>query len=153
MSEWVNINIDTEGLREERELEDGVRVIVSPSPYDVPGAIKAEFDRSKGQLRILFRYIGTEPVKRQSGQAGVLFGMGKNSGRLYEIDVKIDEADMRELTANELTARISHEIDHVPKVSSYGERKENYRLAKQALEIAEIPISSALGLVPLHKLA
>jgi hypothetical protein len=153
MSDWVNINIDTEGIREERELEDGVKVIVSPSPYDVPGAVKAEFDQSKGHLRILFRYIGTEPVKRQTGQSGVLFGMGKNSGRLYEIDVKIDEAEIKGLTANELTARISQVIDHVPKVSTYGERKENYRLAKQALKIAEIPISSALGLVPLQKLA
>src|SRR6266404_6558145 len=136
MSEWVNLNIDTESLKEEKELEDGVKVIVSPSPYDVPGAIKAEFDRSKSQLRILFRYIGSEPVKRQTAQHGLSFGVGKNSGRLYEITV--DSVDIQNAEIPELVTRIAGEIDHLPKGQVAEERKENYRLAKRALNLGQV---------------
>jgi len=143
MSDWVNLNIDTESLKEEKELEDGVKVIVSPSPYDVPGAIKAEFDRSKSQLRILFRYIGTEPVKRQTAHHGLSFGVGKNSGRLYEIT--LNGVDIQNAEIPDLVTRIAGEIDSLPKGQGYEERKENYRLAKRALNLGQVPLFLALN--------
>lgn len=145
MSDWVNLNIDTESLKEERELEDGVKVIVSPSPYDVPGALKAEFDRSKSQLRILFRYISTEPVRRQTASQGLSFGVGKNSGRLYEIGITLDEADLNDSDIPSLVTRISGEIDRLPKASGSEQRKENYRLAKHALSLGQVPLFLALN--------
>ena len=143
MSDWVNLNIDTESLKEEKELEDGVKVIISPSPYDVPGAMKAEFDPSKSQLRILFRYIGTEPVKRQTANHGLSFGVGKNSGRLYEIT--LDEVDVQNAEIPDLVTRIAREIDSLPKGHGYEERKENYRLAKRALNLGQVPLFLALN--------
>ena len=145
LSDWVNINLDTESLKQEEELEGGVKVMISPSPYDVPGAVKAEFDPSKGQIRILFRYIGSEPVKHQSGDTGVVFGMGKNSGRLYEVGVKLNESEIQGIDIQDLTSRISREMDHVPKVFGHHERQQNYRLAKQALQFAKGPLTLAIG--------
>jgi hypothetical protein len=142
MSEWVNLNIDTESLRVKRELEDGVKVIVSPSPYDVPGAIKAEYDRTRSELRINFRYIGTEPLKYRPAQAGYSFAVGKNSGRLYEIGVRLEAEDVREQDVPELVDRIASEIDELPHNE---EREENYRLAKRALQLAQVPIYVALN--------
>ncbi len=143
MSDWVNLNIDTESLKEEKELEDGVKVIVSPSPYDVPGAMKAEFDASSSKLRILFRYIGSEPVKHQAGKQGLAFGVGKNSGRLYEIGMTLDAADIDDADIPGLVKRISGEIDRLADI--YGnERKENYRLVKRALNLRQVPLFLAL---------
>jgi hypothetical protein len=142
MSDWVNLNIDTESLKVVKELEDGVKVIVSPSPYDVPGAIKAEFDRSKSQLRILFRYIGTEPLKRHSASRGLSFGVGKNSGRLYEIT--LDEINIQNAEIPELVTRIGQAIDRL-KGRESEERKENYRLAKRALNLGQVPLFLALN--------
>ena len=144
MSDWVNLNIDTESLHEEKELEDGVKVIVSPSPYDVPGALKAEFDRSKSQLKIMFRYIGTEPVRRQTASHGLSFGVGKNSGRIYEIGMRLDKSDL-DSDIPSLVNRISGEIDRLPQVSGSEQRKENYRLAKRALSLGQVPLFLALN--------
>jgi len=143
MSEWVNLNIDTESLKEEEELEDGVKIIVSPSPYDVPGAIKAEFDPSKKHLKILFRYIGTEPMKRQTADQVLSFGIGKNSGRLYEIDLKLDESDARNSDIPDLVTRLSGAIDRLP--NAHEARKKNYELAKRALSLGQVPLFLALN--------
>jgi hypothetical protein len=150
MSEWVNLNIDTESLKVAKELEDGVKVIISPSPYDVPGAIKAEYDRTKSELRINFRYIGTEPLKYRPAQAGCSFAVGKNSGRLYEIGVKLEAQDIREQDIPELVARIASEIDRLPHNE---EREENYQLAKRALQLGQVPIYIALNPVMIKETA
>jgi len=60
-----------------------VKVIVSPSPYDVPGAIKADFDRSKSRLRILFRY-SDRARQTPDCRAWLLFRVAEQR-RLYEI--------------------------------------------------------------------
>ena len=48
MSNWINLKIDTVATAEK---EDGMEISVSPSPYDVPGAIKADLDENRGRLR------------------------------------------------------------------------------------------------------
>jgi hypothetical protein len=150
MSEWINLNIDTESLKVEKEFEDGVKVIISPSPYDVPGAMKVEYDRTKSELRINFRYIGTEPLKYRSAQAGCSFAVGKNSGRLYEIGVRLEGEDVTEQDIPELVARIASEIDRLPHNE---EREENYRLAKRALQLGQVPIYVALNPVMIKETA
>jgi len=143
MSDWLNVNIDTEALKETRELEDGMKVIASPSPYDVPGAIKAEFDGGKHELRIHFRYIGTEPVRQEGAGEELSFGLGVNSGRLYEIDVQLKEAEVEGFNFVSLLDRISGKLDSFQKTA---DPQGNYSLAKTALQQAQTPIISAVGL-------
>lgn len=142
MSNWVNLNIKTDELKEERVLEDGMIVIASPSPYDVPGSIKAEFDNKRRELRIQFSYIGTEPVRQESAGDQFSFGLGVNSGRLYEIDVQLKEAEVESFNVGTLLERISGRIDGLQQSANL---EGNYSLAKTALQQAQIPIGSAVA--------
>jgi len=69
--------------------------------------------------------------------------VGKNSGRLYEIT--LDEVDIQNAEIPELVTRIAGEIDRLPKAHGNEERKENYRLAKRALRLGQVPLFLALN--------
>jgi hypothetical protein len=142
MSTWVNLNINTEDLKVEKVLEDGMIVFASPSPYDVPGSIKAEFDDKTRELRIHFSYIGTEPVRQEPSGDQFSFGLGVNSGRLYEIDVQLKQDEVESFDVGTLVETISGRIDSLQQSASL---EGNYNLAKTALHQAEVPIGSAIG--------
>jgi hypothetical protein len=89
-------------------------------------------------------------LKYRSTQAGWSFAVGKNSGRLYEIGVRLEAVDVREQDIPQLVARIASEIDQL---SPNEEREENYRLAKRALQLGQVPIYVALSRVMIKETA
>jgi hypothetical protein len=125
MSNWINLKINTVPVEEQ---EEGMEISVSPSPYDVPGAIKADIDENKGRLRIQFRYIGSEPLRHEQSNEGISFGTGVNSGRLYEIDVNIDRTAK---SMGEVVDRIFQNIGQI--AQNHSNRIDNYRMATEAL--------------------
>jgi hypothetical protein len=69
----------------------GTSVNVFPSPNDIPLAITGELFPDQHVIRILFEYpAGEEQVREQRVTDRVIVGVGRESNRLYRIEVRID---------------------------------------------------------------
>src|SRR5437870_9940540 len=89
MSEWVKL--DTTQLNPEtHENIRGVDITVVMSTYDVPEAVRGNYDESLKRFVIEFRYIGDEPYTCREQADNIALRIGKNSGRLYGIEVNVD---------------------------------------------------------------
>jgi|GEM_PF-6764031 len=72
-----------------RENLAGVDVTLAVSPYDVPDGIRAYYQDSLRRLVIEFRYLGLEPYRRVRNADYVALRIGKNSERLYGVEVDV----------------------------------------------------------------
>ena len=60
-----------------------------PSPYDAPIAVRIERDRSSGRTKIAFLYVVEEPTVFAVESHGVQLYVGKDTGRLYQLEMKV----------------------------------------------------------------
>jgi hypothetical protein len=116
------------------ESINGVPISVSPSPYDVPEAVRSVYDESKRRFSIEFQYIGEEPLKSSDVDRGVRCLLGKNSGRLYGIDVYLDKAALEDNSAASILKVIVPSIDALASGGGREVRKRNYGFASQAVD-------------------
>lgn len=109
--------------------EHGVEFHVFISPYDMPEAVRGDFDESKRRFVIEFKYIATEPLEHQTPDDYVTFVVGENSRRLYRIEV-----DVEGMGADAVVLRVSRAMDalerrlgtaHVP--------ADNFTVARKVL--------------------
>lgn len=137
MSEWIRLDED-EIARLDRPLsgqfEKGIEINVYMSPYDVPLAIRADYDESKDRFGIHLKYISDEPVTRRPGEDRVTFKVGKHSGRLYGIEIDTSNLDVE---AVHLKLHVQQEIDRTLQnlLEDPPEwlRPPSYRVAKQVI--------------------
>ncbi|MEN6541474.1 hypothetical protein [Parvibaculum sp.] len=68
----------------------GVTVKVMLSPFDVPQSASAEFDKARRIIHLVFDYIGgDEPTVERFSDRGISLLVGKNSERLYGLDINV----------------------------------------------------------------
>lgn len=93
--EWIEL--DPCDLDEPREaVLDGVPVILMASPNDVPEGIRGYFDERLKRFVIEFRYSSDESWRRVPDPARhVTFRLGRNSRRLYALEVDLNAAKER----------------------------------------------------------
>ena len=133
MSDWIYLRVDPEKLERVEELEGDAKIRYSPSPYDIPEAARADFDETKKRLRIQFKYINEEPVRRTGDKAAITFGMGRNSQRLYEITVDMGKVgEVVKQSLHNLASFIEKEIKGL--ATEDAERRSNYALVEQAID-------------------
>lgn len=87
MSEnWIPV--DRIALNEPRQKKvDGVEVTVMASPYDVPDAYRSYYDEARERHVVEFRYLTEEPKKRENHGQYITLLVGKNSRRIYAIEI------------------------------------------------------------------
>jgi hypothetical protein len=85
----------------ESKKDDGVTVELAVSPYDLPIAVRGAFDKPKRRFVIEFKYIDQEDWSLQRSDEFIDLRIGKNSGRLYGIEIDADS-----LKADEVVLRV-----------------------------------------------
>ena len=68
----------------------GVTVRVMLSPFDVPRAASADYDKDGRIFRLKFEYLGSdEPTREKASGEGISLVVGKHSERLYGINIAL----------------------------------------------------------------
>jgi hypothetical protein len=132
MSDWLYLGLNAMDFASKKS-EAGVSVSNSPSPYDVPEAARLNFDEPRKHLFIEFQYIGSEPVKKIVEDSGISFRLGKNSGRLYGIEVELEKINNTEITVDGITGRIAQTIGGLAASCNQPARTNNYIMVQQAV--------------------
>jgi hypothetical protein len=115
MAKWVQV--DWEKLNQPRQQTiNGVAVTVYLSPYDMPEAVKGEYNDAKDRFVVRFQYLGgKEPIEYRSEDEHVQLGIGRKTSRLHEILVDVNALQANsvmlkmqpsELVANEVKEAI-----------------------------------------------
>jgi hypothetical protein len=136
VSEWIKLDPQFFSARAtQRKRQDGIQIAVSLSPYDIPDAVRGRFESRLGRFVIEFSYIEAEKWDLHPHREGLFLRVGKNSGRLYgiEVDVKQHHGQPIALTMR-LPKLVSKAIDaELAQNRKADSRQENYELAKSVL--------------------
>jgi len=141
--EWIPIaNLSP---RPERRDSQGVWVDLLVSPYDIPEALRGEYVREKGYFQIEFKYISSEDTYEKPEMENVTVRLGRNSGRLYAIELDIHAL---QATSVQLRIKIAEELKnaltYLIKKPLNPLRSSNYSMAKEAVEKHENEILQAV---------
>jgi len=133
MTPWQSLEHETISTPRDEKIE-GVKVITSPSFYDVPEAIRVFSAKDTQKLVIDLRYLGTEwdePKQELSAPTHVSLRIGANSGRIYRVEIpKI----AGRITVEVFTDTLRSAIDFLRKLAgSDTHRVERYDLAERAI--------------------
>jgi hypothetical protein len=92
LAHWLRI--DPELIEEKRtETAFGGRTSLSVSPYEIPEAIKGEFDSAAKSIVLEFKYIDDEPCISFKQGPNVTVDLGRNSRRMQRIRLGVAGAD------------------------------------------------------------
>lgn len=131
MTEWLQLDGKRLNPLQEREIR-GVKIDVYLSPYDVPEAVRGFYDESIPRFVIEFKYLGEESTRLQRHKHLEL-RVGKNSGRLYRIDVDVQSLKAEAVSLNmHIPELLSKAIDSLAPAAS-DQRQDNYDLAKRVI--------------------
>jgi hypothetical protein len=114
------------------------------SPYDVPEAVRAfQSPTDNSVLVIEFMYATQEPLEKEASGETVTLGIGKNSGRLYRIEVRMPEGMAGDQIRVVLT-KAGIAIDQFSAKHPTSKRTRNYGMVKGAIS-PESPAQLSLG--------
>ena len=89
--EWIEV--DPVDLADTRTRNvNGVRITFMPSPYDLPDAFRGYYDKALNCFVIEFQYLADEKTENEEHGPYVTLRVGKNSGRVYGIEVDVNAA-------------------------------------------------------------
>lgn len=141
---WVRVDRD-ELNREPRKAEiAGVLVDVFFSSYDLPYNIGGGFDKSKQRFVVKFDYKNEqEPLISTRMSDRGKFLIGKNSRRIYEVelDVDSDEADQIEPNIRKVNEAIQRYAASVQNQPSRNAAHDNYLALSEALCSSEYDLA------------
>lgn len=91
MGKWTQVNWEQLNQPRQEEIRD-VEVTVYFSPYDMPEAVKGEYDDKTRRFLIQFRYLGgEEPIDYRDQDEHITLGIGRTTKRLHEIQVDVEK--------------------------------------------------------------
>jgi hypothetical protein len=133
MSEWLYLGLNPSEFAK-NSTEGGVSVSLSPSPYDVPEAARIDVDAANKRFSLEFQYIGEEPIKKIADEPGISFRLGRNSNRLYAVDVELNKFNLQVDSAQNLAVRISDTIGELAARHKWPARSQNYKIVQSAVD-------------------
>jgi hypothetical protein len=112
MPNWIHIDQDALAAPRVDTLR-GVDVTIYFSPYDVPEAVRGDYDPSRKRFVVQFKYPGgeEEPDLEPQQREHALFRVGRRTGRLYEIEVDVDSLGAQTVGLNFQTAKAQKAFD------------------------------------------
>jgi len=149
MSEWLILNepeLEKVDPGESRQVK-GVLVHVFMSPYDVPQAVRGRYDDERERFLIEFRYIGDEPIERREQDRHLALHVGKNSGRLYGVEIDVDTL-RADLVALEMHIDQSHLFKSLSKAASSASGRpteKNYRAVRNVISLKKDRLFAGLA--------
>lgn len=146
MADWLQLN-PSKLSRVRPEDISGVSVSVSPSPYDLPRAVRGSFDESTRKFVVEFKYlIEGEPTELNFVDKSTETKVGKHSGRLYGIHVNVGTMDrvQLELLTKSVVAEIEKAIGQLSADPSRSRRELNYEIAREVVTENEPKLFSEL---------
>ena len=132
MEKWLKL--DTKKLNQPRhEKTSGVTTEIFLSPYDIPHAIRGSKEGNK--YIIEFKYIEErEPLETEVKSHNVELKVGRNSGRLYVIEITSSPTIEKEGLEIKLHfSELSEAFIALRKKPHASRRNDNYDLAKKVL--------------------
>jgi hypothetical protein len=145
MAKWIRLDSDQLNPPT-REKIRGVEVVVLLSAYDVPEAVGGDYDNELKKFVINFKYIvEDEPVTYKKAARHVTFRVGKNSGRLYGIEIDVDKIKEKSVNLSILVPNVVEAIGKLESNPRLVRRRGNYRLAKRVITENGLELLSALG--------
>lgn len=136
MSNWIRLDAQKfSNESTETKRQDGVKISVSLSPYDIPEAVRGMYDRALKRFVIEFKYLATEPWRRLAHEPTILLRVGENSGRLYGIEVDLASLDEVGVELQmRLPKMVNKAIDRESADQSWKAlRARNYEIAKSVI--------------------
>jgi hypothetical protein len=151
MAKWVQV--DWEKLNQPRQQTiNGVEVTVYLSPYDMPEAVKGEYNDAKDRFVVRFQYLGgKEPIEYRSEDEHVQLGIGRKTSRLHEIlvDVNALQANsvMLKMQPSDLVANeVKDAIDRFARSPvAAAPQKGNYEAVSEVLQQRREQVYSPLA--------
>jgi hypothetical protein len=97
MNKWLPI--DPKEFREEiiEKKTNDLKINLFLSPYDIPEAVSGDFDESRRLFVIKFKYLTEETLESKKYDDCITLSIGKNSQRLYEILVNVNEFSVKKI--------------------------------------------------------
>jgi hypothetical protein len=133
MSEWVRVPAHAVN-QPVSEKFGRVEITLLMSPYDVPRAIRGDYDNARKKFIITFKYLATEEVEEDQQNKFITLLVGRKSARLYGIEVDVDKLHVAEVA---LRVRVPEVIfgalDRLVQSPPRLQRRDNYQAAKNAI--------------------
>lgn len=131
MGEWIRVDPDEFDLRRKRRFNN-VEINVLVSPYDVPERVRGAFDNSLNRFVIEFQYMGDEPWRCEAPDPHMTLRVGRNSNRLYGIEVDVHGLRAKSVTLNlSVPDLVNNALESQSRRSDVP--RENYDLARQLI--------------------
>ena len=136
MSDWLKLEHFELHPKQRVENVQGVEVRILASPHNVPEAVRGFFDKSKDRFAIEFKYLDDEEkVSAKSNLPEATFYVGKNSSRLWRIEIDVKALKAKQVTLTVETPKIVEQglrmLQSKPQAISI---EQNYELATEAIE-------------------
>ena len=135
VTEWLEV--DPQVLEKLAELDHktygSVEITLFLSPYDLPDAVRGRFDPHIKKFVIEFRYIQHEEwqvINTDEPGNPIALRIGRNSGRLYGIEVDVNKAKANAVAHTIRT--INYMLDFIINQPDF-KRKDNFNVAKKLL--------------------
>jgi hypothetical protein len=127
IEKWMALTRDI-SIRHKRD-KNGAHTTWALSPYDVPYAIRRSCDKSHDICVLTFRYVTDEPTYPQPLGESLVAHLGKNSRRVYGLDL-----DMRRVTPAEAPSEIVRGIEQLREGRPRHVSSDRYRMVERLIE-------------------
>jgi len=114
--------------------QSGVTIRVFVSPFDVPEGVRGYYDDSAHVFRIEFKYpFDEELVPQAKAPDNLRLFVGKNSGRLKQIEVDVDALGAEVLLVHVVPNLVDQAIEELSKSPPARVRHANYDLTRKVI--------------------
>lgn len=142
MADWIPLNTRTHELPKRHKIR-GVDITLVMSPYDIPDAVRGEYNKDLHRFVIEFRYISDEPWERSKYNDYIVLRIGRNSRRLYGIEVDVHALSGGESVYRNERIDVGMNVANAVKnaINEFARergrahrRRQNYEIAQDAIE-------------------
>ena len=96
MNRWTTIKTE-EFSRSRKTADEGIKIEISLSPYDVPEAVKGSYCSEHRKFIISFKYLTKESTKSRRIGDYILVKEGVGSNRLIEMEIDVTALNVEEI--------------------------------------------------------
>ncbi len=140
MREWIQVN-PHELNKPKVERRNGVDIQVFVSPYDIPDAVRGNYDQSRRVFVVDFRYLADDEDKvEHGGDEHIKYFVGRESRRLHRIEIDVDRLDV-----NAVGLEVNKVIANLPEADRRPSRRGNYEAAGRILENKKEELFATVG--------